>query len=95
MDLVDGFDALPEDVQEKVERALEQGHVDDEDWNGVRATCPCYLVTANRAQDIECNRYDPTKRNQGMFIKKKTPKKKAEVSMSLTSMLGQTLTLLG
>jgi hypothetical protein len=35
LELVDGFDTLPEDAQEKVKRALEQGHVDDEDWNGV------------------------------------------------------------
>ena len=35
-DLVDGFDELPDDAKEKVKRAFEQGHVDDEDWNGVR-----------------------------------------------------------
>ncbi len=35
MELIDGFDTLPEDAAEKVKRALEQGHVDDEDWNGV------------------------------------------------------------
>lgn len=35
MDLIDGYDELPSDAQEKVKRALEQGHVDDEDWNGV------------------------------------------------------------
>lgn len=35
MDLVDGFEELPDDVKAKVKRALEQGHVDDEDWNGV------------------------------------------------------------
>ncbi|KAK3110404.1 hypothetical protein LTR53_015337 [Teratosphaeriaceae sp. CCFEE 6253] len=34
MDMVDGYDELPTDVQAKVERAFEQGHVDDEDWNG-------------------------------------------------------------
>lgn len=37
MDLVDGYDELPPDAQQKVKRALEQGHVDDEDWNGVRS----------------------------------------------------------
>lgn len=36
MDLVDGFDTLPADAAETVKRALEQGHVDDDDWNGVR-----------------------------------------------------------
>lgn len=32
LDLFDGYDELPEDAQEKMRRALEQGHVDDEDW---------------------------------------------------------------
>ncbi|KAL9058323.1 MAG: hypothetical protein Q9162_001778 [Coniocarpon cinnabarinum] len=32
--LIDGLDELPEDVQQKVLRAFEQGHVDDEDWKG-------------------------------------------------------------
>lgn len=36
MDLIDGYDELPADAQEKVKRALDQGHVDDEEWNGVR-----------------------------------------------------------
>lgn len=35
LDLFDGYDELPEDLQEKMRRALEQGHVDDEDWKGV------------------------------------------------------------
>ena len=35
-ELIDGYDELPESAQEKVKRALEQCHVDDEDWNGVR-----------------------------------------------------------
>lgn len=34
LDLIDGYDELPEDMKEKVERALKQGHVDDEDWKG-------------------------------------------------------------
>ena len=38
MDLVDGFEELPEDAQEKLRRTFEQGHVDDDDWNGV--CCP-------------------------------------------------------
>ena len=29
---------MPEDAQEKVKRALEQGHVDDDDFNGVCLT---------------------------------------------------------
>ena len=35
LDLLDGYDEIPPDVQEKVKRAIEQGHVDDEDWRGV------------------------------------------------------------
>ena len=34
-ELVDGMDELPEDEQEKVKRAIEQGHVDEEDWQHV------------------------------------------------------------
>jgi len=35
MELVDGLEELDEASQEKVKRALKQGHVDDEDWRGV------------------------------------------------------------
>ena len=41
MDLVDGYDGLPEWAQEKVKRALEQIHVDDDDWNGVSISGNC------------------------------------------------------
>jgi len=44
MELIDGCDILPDDLQEKVERALEQGHVDDEDWNGVSVHSLKWLV---------------------------------------------------
>lgn len=51
MDLVDGYDELPGPAQVKVKRALEQGHVDDEDWNGV--SCANYLsYTLQRADPI-------------------------------------------
>lgn len=36
MELIDGYDVLPPGAQETVKRALEQGHVDDDDWNGVQ-----------------------------------------------------------
>ena len=29
---LDGYDELPEDFQEKVINAIEQGHIADEDW---------------------------------------------------------------
>ena len=35
MELVDGYEDLPDDAKETVMRALQQGHVDDKDWNGV------------------------------------------------------------
>lgn len=34
-DLMDGYDELPQDFQEKVMRCVKQGHVDDEEWSGV------------------------------------------------------------
>lgn len=39
MNLVDGYEELPEEFKEKVARTFEQGHVDDEDWNGVGDVC--------------------------------------------------------
>jgi len=32
MELVDGFPDMTTEMQEKIMRALEQGHVDDSDW---------------------------------------------------------------
>ncbi|KAJ5645015.1 hypothetical protein N7507_011026 [Penicillium longicatenatum] len=32
--LLDGYDELSEECQEKVRRALENGHIDDDDWKG-------------------------------------------------------------
>lgn len=34
-DLIDGFDEIPQDAQNKVILALNDGHVADEDWRGV------------------------------------------------------------
>ncbi|KAI9043677.1 ubiquitin-conjugating enzyme [Aspergillus affinis] len=31
---IDGFEDLPEEHQDKIRKAIEQGHVDDEDWKG-------------------------------------------------------------
>jgi hypothetical protein len=33
--MLDGFEELPDAEQSKVRKALEDGHVDDEDWKGV------------------------------------------------------------
>ena len=32
---LDGYEDLPEDLQEKIATAIQEGHVADEDWNGV------------------------------------------------------------
>lgn len=34
-EMIDGFEEMPADWQDKIKRAVEQGHVDDEDWKGV------------------------------------------------------------
>jgi hypothetical protein len=34
MDLLEGYDELSPEVQKKVKEALDNGHVDDEDWRG-------------------------------------------------------------
>ena len=41
MTLLDGYDEIPADSQKKVADAVEQGHVDDEDWKGV---CSSFAV---------------------------------------------------
>lgn len=54
-DMVDGYDELPQDMKEKVDFALENGHVADEDWKGVctattTATYECSISTGCRVQ---------------------------------------------
>ena len=44
MEMIDGYEDLPADAQARVKRAFEQGHVDDEDWNGVCYPLELYLV---------------------------------------------------
>lgn len=34
--MLDGYDELSSEQQQKVREAVEQGHVADEDWKGVR-----------------------------------------------------------
>lgn len=50
-DRIDGLDEVPEEVQKKVKRALQQGHVDDADYNGV---CCRSSLLAHQAFGIEC-----------------------------------------
>lgn len=43
--LLDGFTELPEEFQEKIVLAMERGHIDDNDWNGVSTDDPDQLTT--------------------------------------------------
>lgn len=36
--IIDGYDEIDDDSREKIKYALEHGHVNDEDWKGVRST---------------------------------------------------------
>ncbi|KAI9811300.1 MAG: hypothetical protein M1832_000914 [Thelocarpon impressellum] len=56
LDLLDGYDEIPEPEQEKVSRALEQGHVDDEDWKGD--------VELNRPGQSGAHKRTPKKKKQ-------------------------------
>jgi hypothetical protein len=35
MDFLEGYDELPDEWKAKIDHALEEGHVADEDWRGV------------------------------------------------------------
>ena len=50
LDYLDGYEELPSELQEKVARAFEQGHVDDGDWKGVSALpgSPRWILTSVR-----------------------------------------------
>ena len=36
LDVLDGYDELPSEYQDKIKYALKNGHVHDDDWKGVR-----------------------------------------------------------
>ena len=40
LDFLDGYDDIDEESQAKVRKALEDGHVADDDWNGVKIAPP-------------------------------------------------------
>ena len=56
MDLVDGYEELPEDMQDKIRRAIVQGHVDDADWKGVRFLSTLTEIELTAVEDVEANR---------------------------------------
>lgn len=45
MDMLDGYEDLSSDFQEKVGQAFEDGHVADDDWRGVKL--PLKVVVQN------------------------------------------------
>ena len=56
LEFLDGYEELPPDLQEKVSRVYEQGHVDDADWKGVSIAHAQASMYANFAQDLPQNR---------------------------------------
>lgn len=46
LDALDGYDELEAGEQEKIQRAFEQGHVDDEDWKGVSYLIPLQFLSS-------------------------------------------------
>lgn len=71
-EMVDGYDELPEELQEKVQYALANGHVPDEDWKGVSTETHAIATHLTWLQDVECNRPGA----KGFRKKVQTPKKK-------------------
>lgn len=53
---LDGFEDLPEDFQEKIRNAVQEGHVADEDWGGVSHLIQNRINNANFFKDAEMNR---------------------------------------
>ena len=41
LDLLDGYEDLDDESQDKVRKALADGHVDDSDWKGVGTAVMC------------------------------------------------------
>lgn len=78
MDMVDGFDELPPDAQEMVQRCIEQGHVDDEDWKGVgEIQYAKFSDPSNKnVQDPSMNRDGKKKMRMSQKDKKDLEKKK-------------------
>ena len=52
LDILDGYDELPTEYQDKIKYALQNGHVNDEDWKGVSLITFCLGLVAdfNRTQ---------------------------------------------
>jgi hypothetical protein len=48
-DYVDGYDELPPEFQAKIDYALKNGHVADEDWKDVSLELDVFLFTLERS----------------------------------------------
>jgi hypothetical protein len=42
--MVDGYDEVPTEYQEKIDFALKNGHIPDEDWKGVSCLPPHFIL---------------------------------------------------
>lgn len=77
---IDGYEELSSQNQNKVREAIEEGHIADSDWKGVRETIICYVSYAYpltiTSKDVEMNRPGKT----GFRVK--TPKKKSGKEVS-------------
>jgi hypothetical protein len=45
-DALDGFDELSPEHQEKIKTAIEKGHIEDDEWKGVRTLTPGFHFSA-------------------------------------------------
>lgn len=50
IDMLDGYEDLPSELQEKIVRALDNGHVDAEDWKGVSLDFSLFLCSKVREE---------------------------------------------
>ncbi|KAL4817961.1 hypothetical protein BDW67DRAFT_158247 [Aspergillus spinulosporus] len=86
LETLDGYEDLPAELQEKVARALEQGHVDDEDWRGdpemnVRGSSGFRVrasAKAKKAKDADEEEKDDAAEEKKTPAKKTKKAKKAE-----------------
>lgn len=53
MDMLDGYEDLPSDLQEKVGQAFEDGHVADDDWRGVKLCRRGHVSKSNEIPRIQ------------------------------------------
>ncbi|RDW86863.1 uncharacterized protein DSM5745_03505 [Aspergillus mulundensis] len=78
LDMLDGYEDLPSDLQEKIEKAMKQGHVDDEEWRGdAELNVPGASGFRVKTPAKKAQKEDEDE-NKGAAKKKKTPAKKGK-----------------